>query len=179
MATYTENLSLHPNHAVSAVLVDNASNIAELKSLIMNQTIDACLIRPPMIADRFQLMVAANRALHLHLQNKRITKTLHSEVLFSLSISKNITDCFKKFGASDDDKSLIILEIHERGQSRLDDLVLPKVKGELIPFDDLPKYSNHDLIKKVYKIKEDSEKKSSSLLDSVVCRISSQDFVST
>lgn len=42
------------------------------------------------IADPFQVLVAANRAVHLNKTGKMTTKNVHSEVLFCLSASKNV-----------------------------------------------------------------------------------------
>lgn len=43
------------------------------------------------IVNYFQVLVAANRAVHLNRTKKMLTKNVHSEILFSLSPSKNVT----------------------------------------------------------------------------------------
>ena len=53
------------------------------------------------IAEEFQILVAANKALHSNLKGSMTTKGLHTEVLFCLAGSKSIADALSTFGISD------------------------------------------------------------------------------
>ena len=48
------------------------------------------------IRDPFQVLVAANRAIHLNRNNKMMTKNVHSEILFCLSPTKNVSSEIKQ-----------------------------------------------------------------------------------
>ena len=54
------------------------------------------------IADEFQLLVAANKALHSKLSGSMITKGLHTELLFCLYGAKSIAEALSTFGISDE-----------------------------------------------------------------------------
>jgi len=49
------------------------------------------------------------------------------------------------------DKEVLIVEIHARGQSTVADLC-QKVTGDLVPLSTLKQYTNAELIKKVQKV---------------------------
>ncbi|XP_021925219.1 EKC/KEOPS complex subunit Tprkb-like [Zootermopsis nevadensis] len=126
--------------------------------------------------DNQNIAVAANKAVISKMQDKMTTKTLHTEILYNLSTSRNITQSLMKFGVGESDKNMLVGVIEESGEDRTDN-VLSHFKGIISPIEELPKFSDTALIKKTYKIK-DSELAVSTLTDSVVTRIATRDFTS-
>lgn len=104
-----------------------------------------------------------------------MTKNVHSEVLFSLSPSKNISDSFRKFGLADNETSMFVVIVNDTDGSTCQ-AVIDRVKGQLTDITDVGKYSDLPTIQKVYKISE-TELSVCSAVDAVVSRISSKDIV--
>ncbi|CAH1376847.1 unnamed protein product [Tenebrio molitor] len=153
-------------------LFRNVENVAELRKQIMTGQWQCCLVNPKFILDPFQLVIAANKALT---SESRTTKTIFTEILFNLSISKNITKSLQQFGINDDCKDLLVVTIVEgNGESGG---VFSDIIGEEVDLEMLEQISDLTAIKKAYKIGS-NEEKSTTLLDSIVSRIATKDFIS-
>ncbi|XP_031560570.1 EKC/KEOPS complex subunit TPRKB-like isoform X2 [Actinia tenebrosa] len=129
-----------------------------------------------MIADPFQVVLAAHKALHLSKLQKTKTKTLHSEIIFNLSPTNNITDSFKKFGLSENDTTLLLAVITTGDGVEKMRAISQHVKGRQVPISNLKTLADQQAIKKVYKI-QDCELKVSSLTESVICRMATKDVL--
>ncbi|XP_031560571.1 EKC/KEOPS complex subunit TPRKB-like isoform X3 [Actinia tenebrosa] len=128
------------------------------------------------IADPFQVVLAAHKALHLSKLQKTKTKTLHSEIIFNLSPTNNITDSFKKFGLSENDTTLLLAVITTGDGVEKMRAISQHVKGRQVPISNLKTLADQQAIKKVYKI-QDCELKVSSLTESVICRMATKDVL--
>ncbi|XP_059167378.1 EKC/KEOPS complex subunit Tprkb-like [Physella acuta] len=141
----------------------------------MSGLIEASLLKANMVMDQFQVLVAANKAVHLQRTNSLVTKNVQSEILYSLSSSKNISESFRSFGASDSDKSVFVAIVDDTDFNTLNKIseLLGKDTSDL---DQLPKIAYTKLITKVYKLTEE-ELSNFSLLDSLVASISSKEII--
>lgn len=128
-----------------------------------------------MIVDPFQVIVAANRAIHLNRQSKMMTKNVHSEILFCLSPTKNISDSFRKFGLADNETSVLVVIADDLDGNTMS-AVCNCIKGEMINVNEISSLMDTRMIQKIYKI-TDEELAVSKLLDCVVSRISSKDIL--
>lgn len=165
----------YPECNMTLMLFSNVLNAAEVRKCVMGGEFEAALLKTSMILEPFQVIVAANRAIHLHRLKKMMTKNVHSEVLFSLSPSKNISDSFRKFGLADNETSMFVVIVNDTDGSTCQ-AVIDRVKGQLTDITDVGKYSDLPTIQKVYKISE-TELSVCSAVDAVVSRISSKDIV--
>ncbi|KAK2166492.1 hypothetical protein NP493_1318g00010 [Ridgeia piscesae] len=176
MAIETFQNEIFPDSAISVALFESVANCNDLKKLAMTGELDATLLNPSMIVDTFQILVACNKALHLDRCKKRVTRTLHSEVIYNLSPSKNISDAFRKFGMGDKDTSVLLVQIHSLRKGTLSE-VAEHVQGEMVDLSRLQEVSDVNKIKKIYKVQE-AELRVSTLLDAIVSRMTSKEFVS-
>jgi EKC/KEOPS complex subunit CGI121/TPRKB len=126
------------------------------------------------VVDLFQIHAAAARALLCDQAGKLTTKTLHSELVFNLSGTRNVAESFRRFGISDKSDK-IVLCVFDANESQLADaseivhgtsMVLKEI-GTHLEAQDLA------LIRKYYKIPE-AELKTSSLIDAIASRIATK-----
>ncbi|VDN43842.1 unnamed protein product [Gongylonema pulchrum] len=72
-------------------LFRNVKNVHELRQALRDGTIDAALIRPELVLEVFTLLAAANKAVHQAAHNRLSTRTLHAELIYSLSPNRNVS----------------------------------------------------------------------------------------
>ncbi|KAK3585840.1 hypothetical protein CHS0354_038365 [Potamilus streckersoni] len=174
MAEHIAN-QLYADSSIIMLLYDELENSKEIRKCVIDGVIDASLLKPKLILDKFQVIVAATRAIHNQKHEKMTTKTIHSEILFCLSPSKNISDSYRNFGLGEEDKCILVVIVDDQDNSKLNALQ-QLIKGRQLPLSDLHSTADTSAIKKIYKIR-DEELEVCSLLDAVVTRISSKEIV--
>ncbi|XP_071758684.2 EKC/KEOPS complex subunit TPRKB [Centroberyx gerrardi] len=172
----TQQLELFPDQEVTQMLFKDLKNAAELRQSAVEGKINGALINPSMLVDPFQVLVAANKAVHLHKIGKMKTRSLYSEIIFNLSPTNNISEAFKRFGISDGDDSVLVVLVHNKDESQLVADITAKVDGLQLPVEELSSLSDPAKIKKLYKVAP-QEEKCGTLLDAVVCRMATKDVM--
>lgn len=155
-------------------LYRGVKNVKDLKQKLVKGELKCCIIKPSLIYDPFQIVVAANKALT---SEKLTTKTIFTEILFNLSISKHITKSLQTFSVGDDDDNLLVVTLSNDDENDSDESVYKEIDGEEVELSNLRNFSDLDEIKKVYKISE-KETISVPFVDSIVSRIATKDFLS-
>ncbi|XP_057668234.1 EKC/KEOPS complex subunit Tprkb-like [Diorhabda carinulata] len=130
-------------------LFKHVTNTRQLKESLKNGQLKCCIIKPELIFDPFQIIVAVNKAV---LAKKLTTKTIYTEILFNLSITKNILKSLQTFGIDEKDVTVLVVTLDE------DRNIYQQIEGVEIPLDDLKKYTDINLIKKTYKISENESR---------------------
>jgi tRNA threonylcarbamoyladenosine modification (KEOPS) complex Cgi121 subunit len=173
---YKAELDSDCQKSISLFLFKDVQNAAEIKEMVTKGILDCCIIKPCLIVHPFQIIIAANKAVINKMQNKMTTRTLSTEILYNLSISRNITQSLMTFGVGESDKNMLVSIIEETGENRSEN-VLSYFKGVLCPIEELSYFSDEVLIKMTYKVTA-TELEVSSLTDAVVTRIVTSDFTS-
>jgi len=175
-APMAELFTIDGDRICNLFLFKSVKNGEELRKEIMKGNIQASVIKASMILDPLQLLVAINKAVHNEKHSKMMTKTIYTEIIYQLSPSKNITDSLSKFGISNSDESVIAVVIDDSDQTQAES-IFRLVQGTRSDLSQLQDVSNMELIKKIYKVK-DSELEIGSLLEAVLGRIATKDFIS-
>ena len=173
---YRAQLDPSTGFHVSIVLLRDVKNSHTLKEKVMSGTLQCSIVKASLIADPFQIVVAANKAAVSFQAKNMVTRSLFTELLFNLSISKNISQSLIKFGIDEKDTDILVVTM-DQGDGSIISEVISLADGRIAPLAELQTVCDTRLICKSYKIGE-MELKAVSLLDSIVSRITTCDFVS-
>ncbi|XP_076397262.1 EKC/KEOPS complex subunit TPRKB [Megachile rotundata] len=176
MNDYTVALDTETELFCTLYLFINVQNSNEVCKKVISGELSCTIMKASLIVDPFQVLISANKAAINAKTNQLTTKNVHTEILFNLSMSKNISRSLTEFGISDSDKNILIAIVHKANEKPTPDIFEEAIKGERISISKLPQYTNVELVKKTYKIDKE-ELSVSNLINSVVSRISSKDFI--
>lgn len=171
--TYEQPLSASTNATIRIKLFKDVKNVPHLRKQIISGDLKCCIIKPNLIVDPFQIVVAANKAL---VAEKMTTRTVYAEILFNLSISKNITQSLQKFGIDDNEEDILVVVIDKGDSSNEVDKVYEQIEGEETDILCLKDLTDLKEVRKAYKL-SDIECERLSVLDSVVSRIATKDCI--
>ncbi|CAL1528764.1 unnamed protein product [Lymnaea stagnalis] len=167
--------TIYNDSTITFALFVNLESCKNIRKCVMNGTVEASLLKSSMIIDPFQVLVAANKAVHLYKSNSMMTKNVHSEILFCLSPSKNISESFRAFGAADSDTSVFVAIVNDT-----EDKTLAKVSEILghqpVPLEGVSSLGDIKLITKAYKL-TDEELSHFPMLDALVSRIAAKEII--
>ncbi|XP_028167559.1 EKC/KEOPS complex subunit Tprkb-like [Ostrinia furnacalis] len=129
-------------------LFKNVRNVEDIRMNILKGTWKCAIIKPALILDPLQIAVAANKAVISEQRNAMTTRNVYTEVLFNLSITKNIGQSLNKFGIEKDTDMLVCFLIASEDNSAE---ILSKIEGERCPISSLIEFRDLRKIKNVYK----------------------------
>lgn len=165
-----------PQFTVYLFKFKNVTNSKEIKQNLIkgDKRYDFSFINAQTVLSEEQLLSAVYRALLDHTQDKIRTKTIHSEVIFSLSPTQNIMDALRRFGIQDDSTDLIVIKIVDSNSQEEFDLgvvegeqvditdedlkstaILKTIKKVSTPFPPITHIGTNSIISKNYKLKSE------------------------
>eukprot|EP00003_Mantamonas_plastica_P015966 TRINITY_DN2680_c0_g1_i2.p1 TRINITY_DN2680_c0_g1~~TRINITY_DN2680_c0_g1_i2.p1 ORF type:complete len:171 (+),score=49.69 TRINITY_DN2680_c0_g1_i2:202-714(+) len=166
-------LHSNPDRTVSLVLFQQCKNTPAIKEKLLAGELSMALIKPELIVDEFQVLVAANQTVHLDENDLKKTRTLFTELIYTLSGGSKITNALKTFGIEDSSTEIlcVLFDATEKDLKGLDELV----DGERVELSELANWTDVEKVKSVYKIANSECKVNGGLLDAVVNRIAIKD----
>ncbi|KAG8944951.1 hypothetical protein FRC04_001303 [Tulasnella sp. 424] len=142
-----------------------ASTAAGEAGDVEREAVNFAFIDARTLASREHLLAALYVALVAASHSELTTKTVHSEILWALNYSNNITESIKRFGVSDATTSLVVVRVGDRqtlltGSKTLteDDvrnMASSVVEGQWTSLDQLTGLTDWPLIRKYYKLNSD------------------------
>ncbi|RHY28313.1 hypothetical protein DYB32_006072 [Aphanomyces invadans] len=172
MAT-SQVFDLFGGRTLHVAFYTDVKNSASLLHKILSSDLNVALINADMVVSLFQVHVAASRAL-LSAQNHSLTtKSLHSELVFNLSGSRNVTDSLRKFGMSNNATQVLVCAFDDRGV--LDAVDIDGTPTPVTAIDNCAHLTPDHVqaLKKHYKI-HDVELQVTTLSDAIVSRIATK-----
>lgn len=142
---------LFPEREVWIELVTDLKNASELRQSSITGDLQACLINPEHVLDPFQILVAANKAIHNDRSGKMKTRSLHSELLFNLSPTNKISSSLNRFGINGEATKILVVVLGSEADAKS---VMSRVDGKPVNLEQLCEVTNKAKIRDVYKLTE-------------------------
>ncbi|PFH44883.1 hypothetical protein AMATHDRAFT_44276 [Amanita thiersii Skay4041] len=118
------------------------------------EAVNFAFINPHLITSRLHLQTAISQAIIAETGGSLRTKTVHSEILWVLNPTNNISEAIRRYGVSDISTALLVVRVcgpdlsASQAQEQLDKIV----QGTLVPFALLDSLTDWDTIKKYHKL---------------------------
>ncbi|OCK83396.1 CGI-121-domain-containing protein [Lepidopterella palustris CBS 459.81] len=122
-----------PSNPIYIALFKDVSNASFLRQQLLdaNTEFDYAFLDATMILSSTHLLAALFRTLNDSLHNRLKSRTIHSEIVFSLSPNNNIAEAFRRFGISATTNSLIAVKISMSPPSPSNPLSIESVQSHL------------------------------------------------
>lgn len=125
------------------MLFNNVKNALSLRDSVLDRSLDLAFVDPTLVVSTFCLRAAAEKALRGFLSNKLVTNSLHSEVVYCLSGSRNIGAGLANFGIKPDISTVLVVVFSPPIDSLIDFPNTPSItslpdviKGDPMAFQD-------------------------------------------
>lgn len=111
-------LPLFPDYAISIHVFSDVQNAPEILTCLKNAdpSYNYCFLDARRICSIEQVLFALMRALQDSEAGQMRTKTLYSEIVYSMSPNQNISEALKRFGIAEDTTALVCLAINTVSQ---------------------------------------------------------------
>lgn len=174
ISPYVCELDCETNTVLKMYLFKNVKNLETLRSKVIDGTWMCGVVNAELVLDPLQVVVAANAAVVAQHRGTMLTRTVYGEILYNLSLTKNISQSLSKFGINKGKDLLLCFLVTPDRDSSVQ--VIPQIDGDLCPMTELNTVSNMKEIKSAYKINH--FKGNIGLLDIIVSRMVTKSFVS-
>lgn len=165
-----------PGRTLHVLLFVGVTNAAELQALLLKGAVEpeVALVNARLVAGTLALHVAANNAVAAHTNGSLRTRTLHSELVWSLAGSKHISEGLKRFGVAPECDALLVARFDATTEEVAAARAL--VAGREVALEELPGLVDGAAVQKHYKATQ-VELTVGTLEDVAVSRISMRDVL--
>ncbi|KAH7101156.1 CGI-121-domain-containing protein [Auriculariales sp. MPI-PUGE-AT-0066] len=161
------------NSTVHVALLDGVRDAKRLRSRLVaaaamqgaegeteREAINFAFIEAPLIASTLHLQTALLYALLAVAGDTLRTKTVHSEILWALNPTNNISEAIRRFGVSDGSTRLLALRVVDTSKETFavtdaENAIRAAVSGNLVPLSRLEEFSDWTALRKYYKVPVD------------------------
>ncbi|KAI1792501.1 CGI-121-domain-containing protein [Ganoderma leucocontextum] len=153
---------------VHVALFTNVSNSADIRSRIIRASqldgphgqterdaLNFAFIDARLICSVLHLQTAIYQAVIAQAQRSLRTKTVHSEILWALNPTNNISEAIRRYGVSDTTTSLIVVRISSPGLDTVQHLMSSVISGTLSSLDGLPDITDWTTVRKYHKLNDE------------------------
>ncbi|KAI0640525.1 CGI-121-domain-containing protein [Trametes meyenii] len=165
MQTFRYSHLPHEFSTVHVALYTNVSNAVALRNRIVRASqlegpegdaerdaINFAFIDARLICSLLHLQTAIYQAALAQAQGSLRTRTVHSEILWTLNPTNNITEAIRRYGVADATTSLIVVRITSPGLDNVEERMGAVVDGTLSSLGQLADITDWASIKKYYKL---------------------------
>ncbi|VDB86758.1 unnamed protein product [Peniophora sp. CBMAI 1063] len=155
------HLDLH----VHIALFHDVSNSADIRKRIIaaatlkgeegdaeRERVNFAFVDARLVTSLLHFQTAIYQAILSEKQGALRTKTVHSEILFALNPSNNITEAIRRYGVSDTTSSLLVVRVASPDLSDVEGKMREVVKGGIEPLSALEKDTDWAAVKKYHKL---------------------------
>ncbi|KAI0273122.1 CGI-121-domain-containing protein [Russula aff. rugulosa BPL654] len=153
---------------VHVALFKHVTNAAKLKARIVRastlegtegqterEAVNFAFVDARLITSTLHIQTAIIQAMLAAAQNTLRTKTVHSEVIWALNPSNNITEALRRYGVSDDSTALLVIRIDPLDLSDVKSRMSAVVEGTHVPISQLADLTDWIAVKKYNKLNAD------------------------
>ncbi|KAJ4471994.1 kinase binding protein CGI-121-domain-containing protein [Lentinula aciculospora] len=162
-----ETFQFNHNRVAYALLFSPVNDPGKIKQRIINaakakgregdekrEAVNFSFINASLVTSRLHLETAINQAILAESQGSLRTKTVHSEILFALNPTNNITEAIRRYGVSDTSKALLVVYVGDllASTSNVENKMEKVVDGTIVTFDKLAEVTDWDTLIKYHKV---------------------------
>ncbi|ESK87823.1 hypothetical protein Moror_15316 [Moniliophthora roreri MCA 2997] len=118
--------------------------------------VNFAFIDATLITSVLHLQTVIHQAILAESEGMLRTKTVHSEVIFALNPTNNITESIRRYGVSDSSRALLVVHITKRSQthpvSEIEKNLSAAIDGVMVPLSELDGLTDWDRVKKYHKL---------------------------
>ncbi|KAH9995180.1 CGI-121-domain-containing protein [Russula compacta] len=129
-----------------------ASTLEGIEGEVEREDVNFAFINARLVTSVLHIQTAITQALLAAAQNTLRTKTVHSEVIWALNPSNNITEAFRRYGISEDTTALLVIRINPLEFSDVKSRMSAVVEGTHAPISELAGLTDWVAVKKYNKL---------------------------
>ncbi|KAF5322926.1 hypothetical protein D9619_001268 [Psilocybe cf. subviscida] len=118
------------------------------------EAVNFAFVDPRLITSKLHIETAIIQALIAESQGATRTRTVHSEILYNLNPTHNITEAIRRYGVSDTNTDVLVVRIDSPGLSsqEVEKRMLNAIEGTIVPLTELEHVTDWAAVKKYNKL---------------------------
>ncbi|KIJ61027.1 hypothetical protein HYDPIDRAFT_160095 [Hydnomerulius pinastri MD-312] len=149
---YAANFKAVTNAATVRSRIVKAASMEGPEGEAEREAVNFAFIDAKLITSPLHLQTAIYQALLTDSQGQLRTKTIHSEILWALNPTNNITEAIRRYGVSDTSTDLIVVHVTVSDTPNILQRMRDVVEGELDSLASVSQITDWSSVKKHYKL---------------------------